>query len=578
MKTLPLTRDETNAFDRTDRALSRSWAEKLLLFVEASHLRACALLLVVSLACFLPGFVGLQPMDRDEPRFAQASKQMVESGDFIDIRFQDEARHKKPVGIYWLQSASVLVAEAIGLPDARTTIAVYRVPSLIGAIGAVLLTYWAALALARRREAFLAAAFLGASVILMVEARLAKTDAMLLACIVASMGGLARAYLARGAARLPTPTVLLFWVAVALGVLIKGPVILLFAGLPAIALSIHERSMRWLGVLRPWLGLAIVLAICGPWFLAITWRAGADFFAASAGDDMLGKLGTAQSYHWAPPGTYLALFYVTFWPAAILASIAVPFAWINRQADVVRFLIAWVVPAWIVFELVPTKLPHYVMPLYPALAILTALALTRGFVGPHRPLAKTASVVLALVPVGLMVGLPLAGRQVGDGSLLLGMPVVVASALIALLAVFYFLRRAVIAAAIVGVGSAMVLSLGVFGFVQPLLRSLKISENLAVVARSVDCPDPRVATLGYREPSLVFLVGTDLRMLGTGAEAVAFLEGGGCRVAFVERRFQGDFLQALDGASSVPALTTRVRGFNINGGRPVDIGVYVARQ
>ena len=69
--------------------------------------RSCVLL---SLACFLPGFASLQPMDRDEPRFAQASKQMLETGDFVDIRFQDEARHKKPVGIYWLQSAAVALA------------------------------------------------------------------------------------------------------------------------------------------------------------------------------------------------------------------------------------------------------------------------------------------------------------------------------------------------------------------------------------------------------------------------------------------------------------------------------------
>ena len=64
------------------------------------------LLLLVSLALFLPGFFTLPPLDRDEPRFAQASRQMLETGDFIDIRFQDEARHKKPVGIYWIQSAS----------------------------------------------------------------------------------------------------------------------------------------------------------------------------------------------------------------------------------------------------------------------------------------------------------------------------------------------------------------------------------------------------------------------------------------------------------------------------------------
>ena len=97
-------------------------------WLERSHARLCAVLVLLSLVCFLPGFTSLQPMDRDEPRYAQASKQMLETGDFVDIRFQDEARHKKPVGIYWMQSASVAIGEALGVPEARTTIALYRHP------------------------------------------------------------------------------------------------------------------------------------------------------------------------------------------------------------------------------------------------------------------------------------------------------------------------------------------------------------------------------------------------------------------------------------------------------------------
>ena len=72
-------------------------------------------------------------------------------GEYVDIRFQDEVRYKKPVGIYWLQAAAVKAGEALGVPQARTTIWLYRLPSLFGAIGAVLLTYWAALAFVSRR-------------------------------------------------------------------------------------------------------------------------------------------------------------------------------------------------------------------------------------------------------------------------------------------------------------------------------------------------------------------------------------------------------------------------------------------
>src|SRR5262245_26590843 len=74
-------------------------------FAVGSHARAIAVLLVVALLSFLPGFFSIPPIDRDEARFAQATKQMLENGDYVDIRFQDEVRYKKPVGIYWLQAA-----------------------------------------------------------------------------------------------------------------------------------------------------------------------------------------------------------------------------------------------------------------------------------------------------------------------------------------------------------------------------------------------------------------------------------------------------------------------------------------
>ena len=73
-------------------------------YAGASHRRACGLLIVFSLIAFLPGFFQIPPVDRDEARFAQATKQMLESGQYVDIRFQDEVRYKKPVGIYWLQA------------------------------------------------------------------------------------------------------------------------------------------------------------------------------------------------------------------------------------------------------------------------------------------------------------------------------------------------------------------------------------------------------------------------------------------------------------------------------------------
>src|SRR4029077_8237082 len=120
------------------------------------------------------GVVYLRPINRVEARCAQAPKQLVETSDFVDIRFQDDVRYKKPVGIYWLQSAAVETASQLGLPRAQLSIWLYRVPSLIGAIGAVLLTYWTALAFVTRRGAALAALMICSCVLLGGETRLGE--------------------------------------------------------------------------------------------------------------------------------------------------------------------------------------------------------------------------------------------------------------------------------------------------------------------------------------------------------------------------------------------------------------------
>src|SRR6202140_273476 len=215
---------------------------RVLDFVTASHVRAVAFLVLCGFLLFLPGFFNIPPIDRDEARFAQATKQMVESGDFVDIRFQDEVRYKKPVGVYWLQAAAVQTASALGLPRAQVRVWLYRVPSLIGAIGAVLLTYWTALAFVTRRGAVLAALILCSSMLLGAEARLAKTDAMLFVTGVAAVGALARGYLSwpgwEEPQHPPWTWPAIFWTALAGGILLKGPLILMFVVLTVATLAI----------------------------------------------------------------------------------------------------------------------------------------------------------------------------------------------------------------------------------------------------------------------------------------------------------------------------------------------------
>src|ERR1700760_1320193 len=323
-------------------------------FVTGSQLRAVIFLVLCGLLIFLPGFFNIPPIDRDEARFAQATKQMVETDDFVDIRFQDDVRYKKPVGIYWLQSAAVETLSTFGLPRAQLRIWVYRIPSLIGAIGAVLLTYWTALAFVTRRGAALAGLMMASCVLLGAEARLAKTDAMLLLTVVAAMGAMARVYLSwqRGEEpeRPPWSWAAIFWTALAGGILLKGPLILMFAGLTILMLAILDRNASWLWRLRPVWGLMWVLGLVLAWVVAVFMRAGNAFFADSVGGDMLSKL-AAQESHGAPPGLYLVLFWITFWPGAPLAGMAVPAVWRARREPGAQYLLAWLGAPPDLFEL-----------------------------------------------------------------------------------------------------------------------------------------------------------------------------------------------------------------------------------
>ena len=197
---------------------------------------------------------------------------------------------------------------------------------------------------------------------------------MLLLTSTAAMGALARIYLAwqRGDDT-PRPgwaNPAIFWTAIAGGILLKGPLILMLVGLCIAALLILDRSGGWLWRLRPLWGVMWTLALVLPWFVAIVLRSGEGFFADSLGGDLLSKVASPQESHGAPPGYYFVIFWLTFWPGAVLAGLAVAPVWRARREPAAQFLLAWIVPSWIVFELVITKLPHYVLPLYPAIAIL----------------------------------------------------------------------------------------------------------------------------------------------------------------------------------------------------------------
>lgn len=540
--------------------------ETLIGTTTSSRSRMVLLLGLVALATFLPGFWSIPPIDRDESRYAQASKQMMESGNYVDIRFQDKPRHLQPVGIYWLHVAA---ARLTGM-GSEAPIWVHRLPSLLGATIAVLLTFWVAVPLAGETGAFIAALFLAVSILLGFEARDGKIDAVLLSGVLAAMGFLARAYLRKPLNLLHS---MLFWVALAGGIMLKGPIILLVVGLTAGFLCIQERSTAWLRSLRPLAGMALMLALILPWLVAITMVHGGEFFRAALGPSMLGKVASGQQSHGLPPGMYLLYYWLTFWPAAALVITAAPWIWRNRTNRAVRFCLAWIIPTWVMFELIVTKLPHYVLPVYPAIAILLALAL----VADQRPAAALtwAMIAGAFIYLTVILGALYAlEKKMSIGALLFGVMGVALSAW-GLLRANRLTAKAFAFSLALG---ATFMHTAAFGLTVPRLDSVWVVPRLVeAVTRASSCSQPKIASAGFHEPSLVFLAGTDTN-LTTAVGAADFLQNGECRVAIVEAQQEARFLARMRRQKMDPVLRDRVKGIAIGRLRRVDLGIFMAAR
>ena len=541
-----------------------------------------ALLTLFCCILFLPGIASLPPLDRDEARFAQATAQMLETQDFIDIRFQDQPRHKKPAGIHWLQAASVTLLSDVAARD----IWAYRVPSVIGAWAAVLLTFALGALLFDRRAAFTAAAMLAASTLLILEAHQAKTDAVLLACVLALMLPLARHYLAArgkmGAAGFGWS--LLFWLALAAGILIKGPIAPLIAVLTLGALAIADRDGKWIKGLGWLWGLPLMLALALPWFLMVGGGddGGDGFVITAITTDLIPKLLGGQESHGAPPGYYVLTMLLFFWPGVFLAWPAVYRAWRERTDPALRFCLAWLIPAWILMEIIPTKLPHYVLPLYPALALVcarSAIAVLDGAAPWYdkRILWLTGGLwaLVGLVLGGAAAYLPL---HFGfDSNWHTWFFILFALYLLATTAAA--MKHHVITEALEnslisgGILTAMVVWLMVAGF-SPMWVAERTAQ--AVAGEFKDGPPPVTAVAGFSEPSLVFLSGTGT-VLTSGGGAAQHLLNESHAAAIVEGREMPAFTQALGGRAADVREAAQVSGINYSKGKPVTLHVFVRK-
>ena len=528
---------------------------------------------LILLSCFyyLPGISSFPATDRDESRFAQASRQMLESGDFVDIRFQQTPRHKKPIGIYWLQAASA----ALTVGRESSSIWAYRLPSFIGATLAVLMTFFFGQALFSKKTALLGAAILSSSLLLTVEAHLAKTDAVLLLAIVLMQGALGKIYLGTQKNRdTGMMAAMVFWAGCGLGILLKGPISFIIALMTLSTLMVSDKNYLLFHRLHPAKGLLLLLIIVLPWFLAISINTEGAFIKDALFSDLIPKLISGQESHGAPPGYYILLFSALFWPSSVYALWAIWPSWKNRSNRSIRFCLAWIVPFWLMFEIIPTKLPHYVLPTFPAISLLTAHFILNPKEWIKYP--TNLSSIIKWIPLTLWVAivftlcigltaLPLIlNQQLFGGSML---AVAGVFFIFACTRHFWKTGKFQLAAVCGVVGGALVFA-PAFSSIFTNLKGPWISQSVvSLVQKHNQDKNHVLASVGYREPSLVFLMGTETK-LTTPAGAVQHLrENPENGLALIGDKYESEFKKAAQQAKVDFVPLETIKGFNYSKGK-----------
>jgi len=537
--------------------------------------RPYVILFLLGCIFYLPGITHLPPTDRDEARFAQASRQMLETGNYIDIRFQSKPRYKKPIGIYWLQAASDAI---FGDPESPK-IWPYRLPSFLGALITVLLTFYLGKPFFNPRVGFLAALLLESSVLLQVEATIATTDASLLATITAMMVMLGRIYLSEN--ERTDMAVWGFWIFCGVGVLLKGPIPPFVAFLTVITLSILDKNLKLVRRLRPLPGIFLLLIVVLPWFWAIHKATGGTFIRKALTQDLLPKLLGGHESHGAPPGLYLLLIPLLFWPGTLVFINAMKEAWRSKSERTIRFLISWAIPTWLAFEFIPTKLPHYILPVFPALSILTGFYLIKAGVQGDAWFNK-AKGFTNFISKWIFIGITL---SICLGDVALGIyfnhTVSIAASLVVLggaLLTWLVFRphhlswtQSIVAICVI---SGTLITMPTFSFVLPSANPIWISREVSrAISQIPELTKPALASVGYHEPSLVFLAGTKTR-IGSLQEVLKSLEERKVTHVLVPKKLHQLLLQEALKRGIKLRLIKQIHGFNYSKGKWLNLNLY----
>lgn len=475
--------------------------------------------------------------DRDEPRFARCTVEMVGSGDYLVPTFNGDLRPDKPAGIYWLMS--------VGYRTLGHTELAFRLPSILGITGAAFLTFLIGQRLFNPRVGYRAMVFYGSSLMVAYMATASTADGAMNGLITLAIWCFVE--IIYGGKKLPL--LILMALALTMGQLVKGPVALAIPLMSMVTMALFAwRSGAFKVPALTWLGIAAASLFSVGAFAAWGWPAnvasGGELMKLGMGKHVGERMTTPQENHggaglkyllWLPFYIPVIIVALTPWsmhlPAGLIALTK------GRLGDAKQraVLIGWIAPTFLLMSLVATKLPHYVLPIFPALAVLCAAVIdvsnAQQLSDADRRWLKAGRFFSAPILIGLAVGALAVHRFAPNGSELLLVPGILLGAVLLLTSamIVFTLRRgnseAASRAAIRGMAAALLLASLLF--LPGIERSIKPSKPIADAIRAAGLAEGNPVVLcGFNEPSLVFYLDRPhdqpVKFLSTAEEIAAW--------------------------------------------------------
>jgi len=506
--------------DRRVKSRIDSAYRNLLPVTSTTRSKDFALLLVIASLAILAGLGNGTFWEPDEPRFAEATRQMFARDDFLTPYLNGAPRFEKPILFYWAQAAA---STAFGEDEFSA-----RLPSALAGIGIVLIIYLIGAQLASRRAALVAALVTATMFRFVTFARIGLTDIPVMFFVVAALYGFIRAV-----RRASSAWAFVAWTCVGLGVLTKGPVGALPVPIWATyAVFIRDRSL--VARIRPLTGALVAVAIALPWYVVMAVQHGRAFTDFAIGHEMVERVLSEESFG-APARGFL--YYFKVWPGdaapwSVLFVVSV--GWIawrwssidQRVRHAVVFAAGWFICVFVLFSLSRSKVPHYVLPAYPAAALLIGIFVDGVADTRHDELwwrVPMAMIALASIAAAAATGLLLNVLAPGDTIVNWLVPAIFAAGAAAIVVAIF--KRAVVPAVytLTCMLAAVFASIGMF-VVPRVIEPFKPMPLLAREATTTSKAGTPIGLLGrYGLSSVIYYSRRHVVALDGDDDTVMFL-------------------------------------------------------